>query len=366
MASLLTVLKEELEQHEQLLDLRTLASLCSQQQVRGHLAVLTKPYLEKIITGQKTIESRFSKSRTPPFDRVQKDDIVFLKEVSGPIHAIALTSQVLFFGPLKPGEAEYIMESYQEGLQLDSDFQKSKQDSHYATLISLGRILPIKPIQLIKLDRRPWVILKDVVYDKIYKISKIPSFAVKQDCEAGLHTYHNSKILNSKGNPMCRYCGIDTVDWERMHRRDLQDIDYTISQLQTEKFRYEWWMKEFDQRAKNHALRKGLLNLRLAASARLLKSVGVVYEMPDGTKRPYRDGLQTPYSGNSIYYAQHALACCCRKCMCYWHGVPYGRNLSEEELLYFTELVMSYIGMKLPEIQMQGLSIPRIGLTSNL
>jgi hypothetical protein len=31
----------------------------------------------------------------------------------------------------------------------------------YATLISLGVILPLKPLHVIKLDRRPWVVLAD-------------------------------------------------------------------------------------------------------------------------------------------------------------------------------------------------------------
>lgn len=363
--SVLTDLQRELEQGEQPLDIKFLARACSRQNVCGHLAVLTKPYLEKIITGQKTIESRFSKSRIPPFYRVRTGDIVFLKEVSGPIHAVALASLVQFFGPLKAGEAEQIMENYQEGLQLDSDFKSSKQDSLYATLISFEEVLPIKPLHLIKLDRRPWVVLVDEEAGTAYSSIQLYLFPDDRSCEAGLHSYHNSKILNTEGHPVCKYCGIDTIDWKRVHRRDLQDLDYTISQLQTEKFRYEWWLKELDQLAKNHALRKGLLNLRIAALVRLKRSVGEVYEMPDGTKRPYRDGFQTPFSGNSIFYAQHALACCCRKCMRCWYGIPYGRNLSEQELTYFVELIMFYVRTRLPEIQEQGLNIPRSGSTSN-
>ena len=364
-ASSLADIQRELERSEQPTEIRMLARACTRQHVSGHLAVLTKPYLEKIMAGKKTIESRFSKFRTPPFCKVQSGDIVFLKEVAGPIHAVALTSHVQYFGPLKAGEAERIMEEYQEGLQLDSEFKERKHDSIYATLISLGLILPIKPLNVIKMDRRPWVVLKDEEGEAAFSPSQLFLFTDNEDCKAGLHTYHNSRIWNAQGHPICKYCGADNIDWERIHRRELTDIDYTISQLRTEKFRYEWWVKELDQQARNHALRKGLLNLRTAALVRLKRSVGDVYEMPDGTKRPYRDGLQTPYSGNSLYYAQHALACCCRKCMKYWHGVPYGRHLSEQELTYFTELVLLYVKTKLSEIQEQGLDIPNIGATSD-
>jgi len=158
-AHLLTVMKAELEQHEDSLDLDALASICSQQHVRGHLAILTRPYLEKIVKKQKTIESRFSKFRTPPFSKVQTGDVVFLKEVAGPIHAIAFTSQVHSFGPMSIGEAEQVMVEYQDGLQLESDFKGRKQNSLYATLISLGTVLPVKPLHVEKRDRRSWVVL---------------------------------------------------------------------------------------------------------------------------------------------------------------------------------------------------------------
>lgn len=138
----------------------------------------------------------------------------------------------------------------------------------------------------------------------------------------------------------------------------LQDKDYTIAQLRTEAFRAEWWLKELDPQARRHALRKGLSAFHAAAMNRLKRSVGEVYEMADGTKRPYRDGFQTPYTGNSIYYAQHALACCCRKCIPCWHGIPAGRNLTEAELTYFTELVVCYVRLKLPALQEQELHRP--------
>lgn len=366
-APLLIALKEELEQHEIPVDLGTLAGACARHAACGHLAVLTMPYLEKIVAGQKTIESRFSRVRMPPFNKVRPGDVVFLKEVGGPVHAIALASHVQFFGPLGQGEAEQIMEEYRHGLQLDSDFKTAKQDSLYASLISLEVVLPLKPLQVIKIDRRSWVALADERGGRVDHSASIQLhlFTDHQDCKMGLHSYYNSKLLNSEGNPVCKYCGEDSVDWQRMHVRDLKDMNYTISQLRTEKFRSEWWLKELDLRAQRYALRKGVLDLRLAALVRLKKSVGDVYEMADGIKRPYRDGFQTPYTGNSIYYAQHALACCCRKCIKCWYGIPYGRNLTEEELTYFAELIVYYVKVKLPGIQEQGLRISRAGSSSD-
>ena len=67
--------------------------------------------------------------------------------------------------------------------------------------------------------------------------------------------------------------------------------------------------------------------------------------------QPYRDGYQTPYEGNIVYYAQHALAVCCRRCMEDWYGIPNGRDLSDSEIKWFTELVMRYIRHRLNELR---------------
>lgn len=184
-------------------------------------------------------------------------------------------------------------------------------------------------------------------------------FDSNQDCSAGLHTYHGSKRFNAQGHPICKYCGADVINWERIHRRNLQDVEYTLGQLKSDHFRHEWWTREIDEAAKTHALRKGLVNLEQAALIRLKKSVGEVRKMPDGISRPYRDGFQTPFFGNCLFYAQHFLACCCRKCMRYWHGVPYGRNLDDDELKYFTQLIMMYVKARLPEIKTNGIRLPR-------
>lgn len=178
------------------------------------------------------------------------------------------------------------------------------------------------------------------------------------DCELGLHCFYNSRSRNNAGYPVCRYCGADVIEWQRLHQRDLADIAFTLSQLQREKCRSDWWTKDVDQVARNHALRKGTIKLQQAVVARLRRSVGEVHVLPDGTRRAYRDGYQTPLTGNCIYYAQHATACCCRKCMRCWHGIPVDRDLSEEEIRYFTALVMAFIHTRLPALTAEGQHIP--------
>ena len=119
---------------------------------------------------------------------------------------------------------------------------------------------------------------------------------------------------------------------------------------QKELIRHEFWHRAFDEDAVLHARRKGRDRLRDAVAHRLRKYVG-------GAKNA-REGRQTPFSGNVIFYAQHALACCCRKCMEYWYGTEMGRKLTDEELAYFTELVMMFLGQRFPDLPDEPEKIP--------
>lgn len=166
--SLLIRLQEQLYENQKALNVEVLTQICTQANIRGHLAILTQPYLDKIIVGQKTIESRFSKMRVPPFYKVQKGDILLLKEAAGPIAAIASVSNVRFYGPLKPHDVELVMAENSDGLALEESFTKAKQDSKYATLINIGEVLPVKPLTITKSDRRAWVVLNDGTQNKLF------------------------------------------------------------------------------------------------------------------------------------------------------------------------------------------------------
>jgi hypothetical protein len=86
--------------------------------------------------------------------------------------------------------------------------------------------------------------------------------------------------------------------------------------------------------------------LRAEAASVIRKSVGP-HNHP-------RQGRQTKWDGNIIFYGQHATACCCRRCIEVWHGISRKRDLTEDEVRYFTELVCLYIRHRLPELSDEG------------
>ncbi len=54
-------------------------------QIGIHLAIFSEPYMSLVLSGEKTIESRFSRNRCAPYGEIGDGDIILLKEVAGPI-----------------------------------------------------------------------------------------------------------------------------------------------------------------------------------------------------------------------------------------------------------------------------------------
>jgi ASC-1-like (ASCH) protein len=124
-----------------------------------HLAILVEPYLQFIIDGKKTVESRFSTRKFAPYNRVEKGDVVLLKQSSGPIVGICQVSYVWFY-QLDPESWRTIKEGFADAIcAQDPDFWKQREAASFATLMRIQNVKPIEPIKFTKRDRRGWVVL---------------------------------------------------------------------------------------------------------------------------------------------------------------------------------------------------------------
>ena len=165
------------------------------------------------------------------------------------------------------------------------------------------------------------------------------------DCENDLHSFKRKRPRNGTyRNVVCRECGANPIEWDRLDQLDLSDIDYTIRSLNLEMWRYYYWHGSIDERTVHHAQKKGIDELIPWAINRLTKYVG------KPSRELFRDGTQTPYAGNIVFYAQHATGCCCRKCIEEWHGINRNRPLKREEISYFSDLIEQYIKRKIPNL----------------
>lgn len=172
------------------------------------------------------------------------------------------------------------------------------------------------------------------------------------DCGNDLHCFKQTRQMAASGAPrgQCRSCAQVLVELERTRERRPGDRAYLLDALRKELIRHHFWHLRIDRDAADRALRKGRVGLHDAAMKRLRTSVG--------KEAPFRDGYQTPMSGNAIYYAQHATASCCRTCIDYWHGIPKGRALTDGELSYLHGLVTGYLDERLPDLPDEPTRLP--------
>lgn len=124
-----------------------------------HLGIFIEPYLGAILEGKKTIESRFSINRIVPYESAKDGDILLLKKSGGPICGIALITSTWYY-QLDKNNLNEIKDLYKDRLFIKNDeFWESKSEACYASLLQIENAIEVEPLEIIKRDRRGWVIL---------------------------------------------------------------------------------------------------------------------------------------------------------------------------------------------------------------
>lgn len=136
--------------------------------MKHHLAILSKGWIEQILDGKKTIESRFSKNRCAPFSKINEGDIVYMKESGGPVKGMFSVAEVETFENLTKeqirgidGDAEYHFGIFGQGVHHWSHCDKWYSSKH-ATLIHITDVVAFEepyPLPFRKRDQRAWVVL---------------------------------------------------------------------------------------------------------------------------------------------------------------------------------------------------------------
>lgn len=121
-----------------------------------HLGIFTEPCLSDMLRGRKTIESRFSKNQIVPYNQISKDDIVIVKKSGGNVIAYFTIKEVLFFN-LKKYSINQIKKEYSKELCVPNEFWIQKNDSNFATLIFIEKVINIKPFPVHKKGMQTWI-----------------------------------------------------------------------------------------------------------------------------------------------------------------------------------------------------------------
>lgn len=121
-----------------------------------HLGVFSEPCLTYMLDGKKTIESRFSKKKILPYEKISDKTIVIVKASSGGVVAYFTIKKVMFFD-LTIMKIEEIRKLYNKELCVDNSFWDLKKDSNYATLIFIDELFKVSPFKINKKGMNTWL-----------------------------------------------------------------------------------------------------------------------------------------------------------------------------------------------------------------
>ena len=144
--------------------------------MQHHLAVLLPQRIELILDGHKTIGSWFTKTRRAPYGKVNKGDIVYMKESGGLVKGQFTVAKVETFDTITSVDVLDIYANYGEEIfgilhfseEWDECYKsgllaeelKDWNNSKYATLIHITDLIPFaKPFPFPKRDQRSWLLL---------------------------------------------------------------------------------------------------------------------------------------------------------------------------------------------------------------
>lgn len=119
-----------------------------------HVAIMKKSWglTKKILSGQKTIESRWYKARCTPWDRIKLGEVVYFKNSGEPVTIKAEVGKVIQFSDLTPKKIKEILYQYGQAIGLEKGkipkFSEKVKNKRYCVLIFLKNPQKIQPFKI--------------------------------------------------------------------------------------------------------------------------------------------------------------------------------------------------------------------------
>ncbi len=137
----------------------------------NHIAIMQKSWglTQKIVTGQKTIESRWYNAKYAPWGRTSPGDTIYFKNTGEPITIKADVEKVRYFSDLTPARVQTILAAYGKDIGIEEAdiptfFEKFKH-KRYCILIYLEHAQPVPPFEINKQGfgtMSPWICVEHV------------------------------------------------------------------------------------------------------------------------------------------------------------------------------------------------------------
>lgn len=109
----------------------------------NHLVLLRPPYLDMLLSGEKTVESRLSRRRHPAASRCAVGDTLYLKRAGGDIEGRARVRQIDAYEGLDPAGLRALAEIWSgrvAAVEPEDWYQRMKQDARHALFFTLDTV----------------------------------------------------------------------------------------------------------------------------------------------------------------------------------------------------------------------------------
>lgn len=126
---------------------------------RVHVAILRRPFAEKVLSGEKTVETRLMRVRRVPWTGCAVGDTVFIKVSGGPVVARASVGGVTRYHIPWDASLAELEERYRASGCIPPGYWDGKTGVKYAVMIELGGVTALNtgPVFEVKPgDRSAW------------------------------------------------------------------------------------------------------------------------------------------------------------------------------------------------------------------
>ena len=125
--------------------------------------------IPRILSGAKTIESRWYMTRRKPWDSLQEGEWIYFKNSGEPVTAKTRVKKVIQYADLSPKKVVWLLKKYgrQDGLPPSEIPRYYEQFKHkkYCMMIFLGKPLKSKPFEIEKRGfgaMAAWITVEDI------------------------------------------------------------------------------------------------------------------------------------------------------------------------------------------------------------
>jgi len=147
-----------------------------------HIAIMKKSWklLPKILSGEKTIESRWYQTKRAPWGKIQSGDRIYFKDAGNWVSAKAQVKKVVSFTHLNPEKVSRILEAYgsEDGIEKEKmpEFFESFKDKKYCLLIFLENPEKIEPFEIDKSGfgmMSAWLTVENIEQIKVKELARV-------------------------------------------------------------------------------------------------------------------------------------------------------------------------------------------------